>query len=507
MTERALEPPQTAGAVPGRAVSAPAARSLVALPAAGHELLAVAGRRVPAMQATLEVGPVDDPLEREADRVAERVMRMPEPGTVRRKCACGGEPGPDGECARCRAKRLGLQLKPAAGAIATVAPPIVHDALGSPGAPLEPATRAFFQPRLGADLSHVRVHRDDRAAASARAVGALAYTVGSDIVFAAGSYAPTTHDGRKLLAHELAHVLQQRTTTSLQRQVPPITPTCNAVPYQPGLTPCCDDRVISGPAPPAGTQCQDRTTRDNEYDGCSVPDFLVGPGENKDNPGGAYDTWFSDPSIHGTQIRDFEPKLPCDVHDKCFQTCGADRAACNAELFRAARAVCNNSRQRGRALQKCIDAVELAEKLLPAGSIGPFNDRQEEYCVCCPPGLGRLTATTSIWFASGRAELDAAAEVAVTDFVDRYRAALTGNCEVTLVGHASPLGSDADNQTLSDERVKNVRAAIQSRLAPASVMWMFGRPLGEQLGDLERPEDPTDDCQEYRTVEIILVAK
>ena len=72
MTERALDPPQTAGAVPGRAVSAPAARSLVALPAAGRELLAVAGRRVPAMQATLEVGPVDDPLEREADRVAER---------------------------------------------------------------------------------------------------------------------------------------------------------------------------------------------------------------------------------------------------------------------------------------------------------------------------------------------------------------------------------------------------------------------------------------------------
>ena len=67
----------------------------------------------------------------------------------------------------------------------------------------------FFEPRLGHDFSQVRVHADERAAASARAVGALAYTAGSQIVFGAGRYAPESPAGRTLLAHELAHVIQQ----------------------------------------------------------------------------------------------------------------------------------------------------------------------------------------------------------------------------------------------------------------------------------------------------------
>jgi Domain of unknown function (DUF4157) len=82
--------------------------------------------------------------------------------------------------------------------------------LGSPGAPLEGGMRAFFEPKLASDLSDVRVHRDARAVASARAVNAAAYTVGADIVFANGRYAPKTRGGRRLLAHELGHVLQRR---------------------------------------------------------------------------------------------------------------------------------------------------------------------------------------------------------------------------------------------------------------------------------------------------------
>jgi hypothetical protein len=89
-----------------------------------------------------------------------------------------------------------------------VAPSIVHDVIESPGSPLDRATRSSFEPRFGRDLSDVRVHADDRAAASARAVGAVAYTVGSHIVFEAGSLAPGTAEGRRLLAHELTHVVQ-----------------------------------------------------------------------------------------------------------------------------------------------------------------------------------------------------------------------------------------------------------------------------------------------------------
>jgi Domain of unknown function (DUF4157) len=80
---------------------------------------------------------------------------------------------------------------------------------GHPGSPLEAQTRAFMQSRFGNDFAHVRVHTGDKAAASARSVGATAYTLGSDIVFASGKYAPHTTSGRRLIAHEIAHVVQQ----------------------------------------------------------------------------------------------------------------------------------------------------------------------------------------------------------------------------------------------------------------------------------------------------------
>jgi hypothetical protein len=91
----------------------------------------------------------------------------------------------------------------------STAPPIVHDVLRSSGRPLDAATCAFFEPRFGHDLSQVRVHTDGKAAESARAVKALAYTVGHDIVFDRGAYDPTSADGRSILAHELLHVRQQ----------------------------------------------------------------------------------------------------------------------------------------------------------------------------------------------------------------------------------------------------------------------------------------------------------
>jgi len=90
------------------------------------------------------------------------------------------------------------------------APPIVHEVLRSPGAPLDAGTRSLMEERLGADFSHVRVHTDARAAASAQAVNALAYTHGSSIVFDSARYAPHDEEGRNLLAHELVHTMQQR---------------------------------------------------------------------------------------------------------------------------------------------------------------------------------------------------------------------------------------------------------------------------------------------------------
>ena len=109
-----------------------------------------------------------------------------------------------------------LQREPA------TAPPIVDDVLRSSGEPLEADTRRFFEGRFRHDFGAVRVHRDARAAESARAVYAQAYTVGHDIVFDSGRFAPQTETGRRLLAHELAHVVQQNARASaMHRAVPP----------------------------------------------------------------------------------------------------------------------------------------------------------------------------------------------------------------------------------------------------------------------------------------------
>ncbi|MGA9365509.1 MAG: DUF4157 domain-containing protein [Bacteroidota bacterium] len=88
-------------------------------------------------------------------------------------------------------------------------PPIAEEVLNSPGSSLDAATRAFYEPLFGHDFSNVRVHTDAKAAESARAVNALAYTVGRDLFFAGCQYNPTTSAGQWMLAHELAHVVQQ----------------------------------------------------------------------------------------------------------------------------------------------------------------------------------------------------------------------------------------------------------------------------------------------------------
>lgn len=103
-----------------------------------------------------------------------------------------------------------LQRQQVIPAAPSFAPPVVYDVLRSPGQPLDAETRAFFEPRFGYDFSQVQVHADEKAAQSARAVRALAYTVGNQIVFGRGQYQPATSEGRMLLSHELVHVGQQR---------------------------------------------------------------------------------------------------------------------------------------------------------------------------------------------------------------------------------------------------------------------------------------------------------
>lgn len=236
-------------------------------------------------------------------------------GVLQRKCACGGTPGPSGECASCeRNRRAGVKRLPALqpklainvpgdqyeqeadrladfavsepnrlpsrassravvsplqrdetaappkqvfdeaqkpvwrkanGPSASIgaAPPIVHEVLESPGQPLDRLTRGFMESRLAYNFGGVRIHADARAAESARAVNALAYTVGRHVVFGAGQYAPGTAQGQRLLAHELVHTAQQVGAGSLRRA--PARPAC---PEQ-CLT-CPSDGVL-----PEGCEC------------------------------------------------------------------------------------------------------------------------------------------------------------------------------------------------------------------------------------------------------------
>jgi hypothetical protein len=168
----------------------------------------------------LRIGEPNDSFEREADRMADQIMAGGRPKLnwslskmsiavpLQRKCSCGGSGGASGECEECKEKKA-LQRNAIGPAETGVAPPIVHEVLNSPGQPLDRATREFFEPRFGHDFSHVQIHANQPAAASTRAVNALAYTVGRDMVFGDGQYSPKTPEGRRLIAHELTHVVQQ----------------------------------------------------------------------------------------------------------------------------------------------------------------------------------------------------------------------------------------------------------------------------------------------------------
>jgi hypothetical protein len=134
-------------------------------------------------------GEADDRFEAEAERVADRVLAMPD-----------------------RASRADAPPQEQAGPRAGEAAGAAGEVPNSPGRPLDAATRAFFEPRFARCFSDVRIHTGAAAEQSARAVSAKAYTVGHDIVFGANRVAPNTHPGRHLIAHELTHVVQQSQT-------------------------------------------------------------------------------------------------------------------------------------------------------------------------------------------------------------------------------------------------------------------------------------------------------
>jgi hypothetical protein len=155
------------------------------------------GKKKNVLQRKLAIGASNDPLEQEADRVADQVRAASE--------HLGVSSAPP------RIQRFTGQMTEGVG----TAPASVERVLSSPGRPLDPAIQKDMGQRFNHDFSRVRVHTDTEAGRSARDISANAYTMGQNIVFGTGQFAPETHKGRSLIAHELTHVMQQRTVNSL----------------------------------------------------------------------------------------------------------------------------------------------------------------------------------------------------------------------------------------------------------------------------------------------------
>lgn len=192
------------------------------------------------VQAKLQIGQPGDILEQEADRVAEQVMGMPGPifprpfsdcssSDIQKKYAKCNE----GEEKIIEEKPLTAQITPliqrqvteepeeeeeetlqakeVTGGTPTLSPPIDSylNSIRGNGQPLPESIRAFFEPRFGYDFSSVRIHKNGVVSDSAQTLNALAYTFKNNIVFGTNQYAPESDYGKKLLAHELTHVIQQ----------------------------------------------------------------------------------------------------------------------------------------------------------------------------------------------------------------------------------------------------------------------------------------------------------
>ena len=152
-----------------------------------------------------------------AARAPQPAVRADRPShgiTVQRKCGCGTSSGGEKMCRNCEKEQQRVQRFATGREHVDGVPSSVTDVLKSPGRSLDPETRAWAESRFRHSFAGVRVHTGPAAAASAREIGAAAYTVGRDVVFADGRYDGSTSEGRRLIAHELTHVIQQRSGTA-----------------------------------------------------------------------------------------------------------------------------------------------------------------------------------------------------------------------------------------------------------------------------------------------------
>lgn len=165
------------------------------------------------IQPKLTINQPGDKYEKEAEVMANKIMRMPDPLLNQGGFSKPGIPVIQRNCAHCEAeeKEQQIQRKESHSIMPQAGSHLISyvNNLNSSGFPLSRQTRNFFEPRFGFDFSKVRIHTDNEAAQSAKSIHAVAYTIGNNIVFKDNQFAPDTYFGKQLLAHELTHVIQQ----------------------------------------------------------------------------------------------------------------------------------------------------------------------------------------------------------------------------------------------------------------------------------------------------------
>jgi len=194
------------------------------------------GGSAPFFQAKLTVNQPGDQYEQEADAVADQVMRIKEDEKpIVQRILLTPVSGVQRKCAECeQEEQEQVQRKETANndSGGKSAPSIVSDVISSGGGqPMDGGTKQFMESRFGQDFGQVRIHTDSRAAESAAAIQARAYTSGRDVVFGAGEYQPGSESGKRLLAHELVHVGQQL-SNAVQRVAAHESPALEDVQYE-----------------------------------------------------------------------------------------------------------------------------------------------------------------------------------------------------------------------------------------------------------------------------------
>jgi outer membrane protein OmpA-like peptidoglycan-associated protein len=509
-------------------------------------------------------------------------------GQLQRECACGGTPDRTGECDKCRRKRLSLGIAPA------TVPPIVHEVLLSSGQPLDTATRNLLEPRFGHqfsqvkvdkdhrihstltvsqpndelereaeqtadrvcnssqpplssmlpseqplsgqrrgfDFSHVRVHSDTKAAAAVHAVNAEAFAVNHHIVFGAGRYAPGTSEGQRLLAHELAHVVQRpKRIPDLRRKlrVDPNHPTA-APPSDPAasltnaqrfsmmdslIQGLCDqfevdsstgevqsksqqslDRsVLAGGAKPTGCCClailsdPAANTWTIEVSQVIGPQTLLGSHQVILNPT-TTPVEFGSFTASGTLA--FQGAVPAAGHELCGHAALDEIGAHPAQQDRTTTDV-HDPTVRIENLISSEQGVPPSE-LRGLAASGPHRGESVDRVTIqnYPFNVTEFPASEQ-----SKIEFAAAYIIANSEFVD-------------VLGHSDSVGSNTAKQFISDQRASKVRAALIAAGVPPTIskppltnVPRFTRVEG--LSDTHPPPPPLDTIQaNWRRVDILM---